>query len=315
VIRIRVGNVLRRFDSYRGELPQAVFREAFFRLTGRFVGEVFSDSEGLKFRIPTYDRGMGLMTFAAGPPERKTFRIARAMLNEHFGSGWELGDSTFLEIGANIGTATAVALNEAGFADAICFEPLPDNYRLLIENLAINGLTERVRAFEIALSDKEGIAEFEVSPDNSGDGRVRVAPSSNANGDAFREHERQVVPIKLTSFDAVCQDEAIDLERCGLAWIDAQGHEGHILQGAQSLLESDIPIVTEFWPYGLKRAEGSQTFIEAVKDNFSTVIDLGGRTPLEMSAKTIDVLFKEYEAGSFFDPTGATSSTDLVLLK
>ena len=40
----------------------------------------------------------------------------------------------------------------------------------------------------------------------------------------------------------------------GLVWMDAQGHEAHILSGAEVLHAPDIPIVTEYWPQGLRHA-------------------------------------------------------------
>lgn len=39
-----------------------------------------------------------------------------------------------------------------------------------------------------------------------------------------------------------------------LIWIDTQGHEGHVFGGGENLFSRDIPVVSEIWPYGLKRA-------------------------------------------------------------
>ena len=47
--------------------------------------------------------------------------------------------------------------------------------------------------------------------------------------------------------------------------MDAQGAEGHILTGAKSLIDATVPIITEFWPYGLKRADGLQKFYDALE--------------------------------------------------
>ncbi|RPJ80913.1 MAG: hypothetical protein EHM18_17695, partial [Acidobacteria bacterium] len=48
--------------------------------------------------------------------------------------------------------------------------------------------------------------------------------------------------------------EKLSLEETGLVWVDIQGHEGHFLRGAQSLLRRGVPIVTEFWPYAIERS-------------------------------------------------------------
>ena len=36
--------------------------------------------------------------------------------------------------------------------------------------------------------------------------------------------------------------------------MDVQGYEGYILTGAKNTLQFTPPLVTEFWPYGMKRA-------------------------------------------------------------
>jgi FkbM family methyltransferase len=271
----------------------------------------------MRFRVPTYDRGLGLMAFAMGPPERDTMSLVISVLatrDDRPAAGRNL-----LEIGANIGTATVVALREGGFEEATCFEPLPDNHRLLLDNLAANGLLDRVQAMEIALSDLDGEAEFEISPNNSGDGRVRSEGDTNQGKDAFAESQRETVKVRLARLDSLCEQGLLDLDRFSLAWLDAQGHEGHILSGANRLLRSQIPIVTEFWPYGLSRAGGKRAFIDAVRANYDTVVDLGSRSntsqPDEIPADRIEVLVRRYEEGSLLDPDGATTSTDLLLLK
>ena len=39
-----------------------------------------------------------------------------------------------------------------------------------------------------------------------------------------------------------------------LIWMDTQGFEGYVLKGANNLLKFRMPMVLEFWPYGLKRS-------------------------------------------------------------
>lgn len=315
MLRSRVGNTLWRLGLYRGQRFRAVSRELFFRVAGKFTPELIAESEGMRFRVPTYDRAVGLISFASGPPERDTMRHALSLLEAR--GDWRGAEGgCFLDIGANIGTATVTAFQQRDFAGAICFEPLPDNHRLLRENLAANGLAERAKTLNLALSDRDGEAEFEVSPNNSGDGRVRLGGASDSP-DAFGESTRKTLEVRLARLDSLCDDGSLDLSEVSLAWIDAQGHEGQILSGAKQLLSSSIPLVTEVWPYGLKRSGGREAFVETVRDNYELMIDLGengdGR-PTELDPGQIDALLTEYEKSSFFDPGGAKSSTDLLLL-
>jgi FkbM family methyltransferase len=292
-----------------------VSRELFFRTAGKFTPELVAESDGMRFRVPTYDRAVGLMSFANGPPERDTMKLALSILDAR--GEWDGAEGgRFLDIGANIGTATVTAFQQADFVGAVCLEPLPDNHRLLLDNLAENGLADRVKTMNLALSDHDGEADFEVSPNNSGDGRVRLGGASESS-DAFGESDRKTLKVRLAKLDSICDEESIDLSEVSLAWIDAQGHEGQILSGAKRLLQSSIPLVTEVWPYGLKRSGGRDAFVAAIRDNYDCMIDLGEHSdgkPVELDPGNIDALLSAYEKSSFFDPGGAKSSTDLLLL-
>ena len=58
-----------------------------------------------------------------------------------------------------------------------------------------------------------------------------------------------------------------------LAYLDAQGHEGHILAGARQLLDAHSPIAMEFWPYGLRRANSLQRVLGLIA-RFDQVVNL-----------------------------------------
>jgi FkbM family methyltransferase len=318
MLRARIGNVERRLrNEYRGNRPRAISRELFFRGARRFTPALIAEADGVRFHVKTYDRALGLLTFANGPPEGPTIALALAVLSAN-GETAPAIEKTFLEIGANIGTATVTALKGCGFRDSVSFEPLPENYTLLLANLEANGLADRSRALQLALSDHDGEAEFEVSPNNSGDGRVRTGAEA-AGQDAFGESSRQVVSVEMAQLDSLCESGVIEVDEIGLAWIDAQGFEGQILSGARRLLESDVPVVTEFWPYGLERSGGRKALTEMISSNYETVVDLGADDPLSPAARRrgdqVDALFAEYERGSFLDPGGVNASTDLLLLK
>ncbi len=60
-----------------------------------------------------------------------------------------------LDIGANIGTTTIEWMSRFPQATGYAFEPGRDNARMLRHNVAVNGLGDRVRVEEVALSDTE----------------------------------------------------------------------------------------------------------------------------------------------------------------
>ena len=61
-----------------------------------------------------------------------------------------------------------------------------------------------------------------------------------------------------------------------LIWIDTQGYEPVILQGAKKLIESKAPVVIEFWPYALKRANLWEKMFEVLK-HFNFYVDLSNQ--------------------------------------
>ena len=53
-----------------------------------------------------------------------------------------------------------------------------------------------------------------------------------------------------------------------------QGHEGHVLAGATSILRMSVPLVTEFWPSEMHRTGGLRAFTHVVSEHFGRMIDL-----------------------------------------
>jgi len=63
-------------------------------------------------------------------------------------------------------------------------------------------------------------------------------------------------------------------EEVGLVWVDAQGHEAHILEGGERLLDHGIPWVIEYWPYGLTRQGALDRLNKALAHRFGHLVDV-----------------------------------------
>jgi FkbM family methyltransferase len=302
--------------EYRGRRTRSLSREVFFRLARRFTPVVVADRDGYRFFVETADRAVGLKTFVGGPQEKETLERCVELLKELRSPGMETG-ATLIEIGANIGTTTVTAVRDFGFGKVVCFEPLPANYELLLRNIRANGLEDRVRPFKLALSDREGEAEFEISAENSGDGRVRDSDAPE-QPEAWSESGREVTTVQLTRLDTLIDRGELDLGHVGLAWVDAQGHEAHILAGAEHLLEARIPIVIELWPYGLRRAGGLERLMEIVQTRFIHLVDLSatgeGPSSRVQDSSAIGEICAKYGTSSLADPHAGSLHTDLLLL-
>jgi hypothetical protein len=140
-----------------------------------------------------------------------------------------------------------------------------------------------------------------------GDHRVRM--NTGISDGVYRESLRPIVEIQLRRFDDLVEELPIDLGKVGLVWMDTQGHEGHILSGAQTLLETNIPVIIEYWPYGLRRADGLELIHKLISGHYKRVIDirasLEAQGVVDLPASDVRVLSERY---------GGESYTDLLLL-
>jgi FkbM family methyltransferase len=186
------------------------------------------------------DDEAGLATYARtgawAPHESSIFKEAFA----------ERG-GTYIDIGANIG------LTVIRFA----FEPEPNNFRYLSENVAVNCKCGNVRLLNLALFDKDVSLPFEISPRHSGDHRLRIADKSGK----LNEHTRQQIIVQAKRLD----DIVTAVPEPIAAKIDVQGAEPFVIAGGRNLLSRATLLSVEFWPYSMSRmnsdAESVITFL------------------------------------------------------
>lgn len=178
-----------------------------------------------------------------------------------------LHGETVCDVGANIGMISIYLLKSEVFFEAIAFEPFPRSFEFLIKNVEQNGLRDRIQCFQCALSSDDGICQLELADENSGDNRVR---SLSPPGE-MREEARKVISVESCKFDSFMKSRAINPDSLGLIWLDIQGHEGHFFLGAEKFFnERKIPVVSEFWSYGIRRSGISvEDYCEIARRHFS----------------------------------------------
>ena len=177
-----------------------------------------------------------------------------------------------VDVGANIGMTCIALLKHAYFRQALAFEPCADNFTLLERNIRQNGMEGAIRAYRCALSDMPGERIMERSEDNCGDNRLRS--SSPCIPAALGEDRRRCEQVPVRTLDEVlAADGTVDPGRIGLVWVDIQGHEGQFFNGARRTLARGIPVVSEFWPYGIRRGGLSPAaFTEIVSSVFTHLV-------------------------------------------
>ncbi|MDB0054052.1 FkbM family methyltransferase [Candidatus Pelagibacter sp.] len=252
--------------------------------------------EGLHYVINSSDDTIGRIVFRS----RKSFDSHHLVTSLKI---LNLKKKILLDVGANIGTVGLFAVNQGLVSKCIAFEPDPTNFQLLKTNVQINNLTNKFELHNVALaSDKVGPLLLELSPKNFGDHRVRLNNSPGLSG----EEKRKVISVETNSLDLVCAK--INLDECILS-MDTQGFEGDILSGASSLIDASVPIITEFYPYCLKRTNGLNKFYSALsKSKYTIFYDLRNPTiSIDFSIDAIKKIANELGTDGAF--------TDLLFIK
>lgn len=202
------------------------------------------------------------------------------------------GRQTVLNVGANIGMTCIALLKNGAFERAIALEPFPPSFRLLEQNIRQNGMSGRIQAFPLALSSSRMELEFEINPYNSGDNRVRTTTSTGF----YREERREIIKVPADTLDHLAYESQPSLfGRVALIWVDIQGHEGHFFDGGRNFIRSGIPVVSEFWPYGISRSGiDPHTYCRIVCNIFSYFQVLGeGRRNIR-PIQEIEGLFERF---------------------
>jgi len=129
-----------------------------------------------------------------------------------------------VEVGANTGvTAVALAKEIGDTGRLYAFEPVPEYYATLMDNLSRNGV-KNVSAYRLALSNQVGRIRFYKREEGSG-----ITPAEG--GEAL-----WVEATTVTEFLALQGISRVDLLN-----LDCEGSELLVLKGAEPVLEKQVP--------------------------------------------------------------------------
>lgn len=105
------------------------------------------------------------------------------------------------------------------FSKVITFEPYPDNFQAMSENLSYFSCTN-VKAYNAALSNKIGISRISAT----------VSIGSQRLGE-------KGIAVQTTTIDT------LNLEYCDAIFLDVEGHEYNVLCGAEDTITKFRPII------------------------------------------------------------------------
>jgi FkbM family methyltransferase len=150
----------------------------------------------------------------------------------------------FVDIGANVGYYTALALSRMnGKGRIVAFEPDPVNFAFLEKTVRANHGEAMVTCLAAAAGDRAAEMTLHVNADNRGDNRLYANELGSAGPS-----------VRVGAADDLL--EQAGLEAADLIKVDVQGWEGHVFRGLERTMgrSADIVILSEFWPRGLRMA-------------------------------------------------------------
>jgi FkbM family methyltransferase len=288
-------------------------RLAYFDGADRYTPYLATVAGGALFLVKTEDKHIGRSLFSKrGRGELAVLGRAAAAIEGLLGSN-AIAHRSFVDVGANIGTTTIPALLSHGFDTAVAIEPEPENVRLLRLNVLLNDLEDRVTVLPIAASNEVGWSELVVN--RSRGGKHWIATDSSKLGRKQRI-EDAVLKVETVTLDQLVETGLIEPERTGLVWMDAEAHEGHILEGASSLLARGTPLVVEWNPVILDRVGDRGKLERAVASEYTHFAGMHRNPePFEPSfpLQTVDQL--PAYAERFLDRAKGLTKTDILVLR
>lgn len=123
----------------------------------------------------------------------------------------------FVDIGANQGIFTLVAAAAPACQHVFAFEPVPETFARLVDNVALNRSGERVTAYCCGISDHSSAATISITPGHSGAATLRTGIPSRVTT------EVQLRPM------AEFASSILRLDLPLIVKIDVEGHEAVVI--------------------------------------------------------------------------------------
>jgi FkbM family methyltransferase len=225
---------------------------------------------GMDFVLPSGDFGVTLEAESTGEYEPVTTELLESLLQTGM---------TFVDIGAHVGLFTVPSAKWVGETGrVVAFEPHPDNYAMLLENISNNAAAGNVEAKQSAVSDTSESVRLHMSTFNTGDHQL------------FHTGRRNTIEVQCTTLDDYFETGT----KVDVIKMDVQGAEAAAFRGMRRVLEENhaIQVVWELSPEQLKDAGSSAEevlhWLEDLAFTFTLVDDTTG----EIEQKTVEGVLK-----------------------
>jgi FkbM family methyltransferase len=170
------------------------------------------------FLFPSADQTIGPCLASAGEFARAEVDFLIAHLSPN---------GAVCDVGANIGTVSIPLAKAFPGLSVFAFEPQLPIFRLLMRNVALNGLMS-VEPYPWALGETDGVIEF-ATPALTTQTNFGAVGRGSQSGDK--------VPVVIRRLDSFA------LPSLSIIKIDVEGHDLEVVRGAQETIQRDRPIL------------------------------------------------------------------------
>lgn len=136
------------------------------------------------------------------------------LTKEYSKDGFEIKESdTIIDIGSHIGLFALLASKQCRNGKIFCFEPIQENYELLLKNIQDNNVAN-IYPHNIAVSNTEQ--------------RIKIYLNSDQAGHSIFLESKSFIDVNSTTLKKIIDDNKIDM--CNLLKIDCEGAEYEIIE-------------------------------------------------------------------------------------
>jgi FkbM family methyltransferase len=275
-------------------------REQFFNEARAHTPAIVGEHDGLSVLVHTGDPWVSRLTFVHGQFELGAMTALIDRADSHLGRPVVRG-RRMVDVGANIGTTTLLAIHQFGASHVIAIEPHPLNTRMIRANVALNGFEGSVTVIEAAVSDRRGVAELDLADENQGDHQIVGVGDSRRAPRA--DHPGNFIPVRADRLDHLVRRGDV-----GMVWVDTQGHDARVVASGPRLARRSDACVIEYWPAGIR--EGVAAFHAAISAAWPLFVDVADILEGDGMLRGTE---RMAELDERYPPDG--SHTDVLLLK
>jgi FkbM family methyltransferase len=144
------------------------------------------------------------------------------------------------DVGANIGLYSRILVQCLNARHVFAFEPMSENLPELRHNLRSGGVENRVTVLPLALSNRDGTAEFQVDDIQSASGALDSVYRGNASrGRAALDLPPKTERVECRTIDSVLRDGTAAVP--DVMKLDVEGAERMVLDGGEKFFTDQSP--------------------------------------------------------------------------